>query len=46
MDEHLIIILISGVPLVAQGKTNPTSNHKDAGLIPDLAQSVKDAALP
>ena len=30
------------VPIVAQWVTNPTSIHKDAGLIPGLTQGVKD----
>ena len=34
-----------GVPVVAQWFTNPTRNHGVAGLIPDLAQWVKDLAL-
>ena len=35
-----------GVPIVAQGLMNPTSIHEESGLIPDLAQWVKDLVLP
>ena len=35
-----------GVPFMAQGLTNPTRIHEDAGLIPGLGQSVKDLVLP
>ena len=31
-----------GVPVMAQQETNPTRNHEIAGLIPGLAQWVKD----
>ena len=34
-----------GVPVVAQWLTNPTRNHEVAGLIPVLAQWVKDLEL-
>ena len=35
-----------GVPVVAQGLTNPTRNHEVAGSVPALAQWVNDPALP
>ena len=34
-----------GVSVVAQQLTNPTNIHKDEGLIPGLAQWVKDREL-
>ena len=38
--------MTSGVPVVAQWLTNLSRNQEVAGLIPDLAQWVKDLALP
>ena len=35
-----------GGPVVAQLLKNPTRNHEVVGLIPGLAQWVKDLALP
>ena len=34
------------LPIVAQWLTNPTGNHEVMGSIPDLAQRVKDLAVP
>ena len=35
-----------GVSIVAQQLTNPTRIHEVVGLIPGLAQWIKDLALP
>ena len=37
---------VLGVPVVAPWLRNPTRNHEVAGLVPALAQWVKDPALP
>ena len=37
---------ITGVPVVAQWLTDPTKNHEVVGLIPGLAQWIKDRVLP
>ena len=36
--------MVKGVPVVAQWLTNPIRNDEVAGLIPGLAQWVKDLA--
>ena len=46
MDLPFFKIVGQGVPVVAQWLTNPTRNHKVAGLVPALAQWVNDPALP
>ena len=38
-------VMTSGIPIVAQQVKNPISIHEDTGLIPGLAQWVKDTAF-
>ena len=41
----MIKMVKTGVPIVAQWLTNPTSIHEDVSYIPGLAQWVKDLLL-
>ena len=45
MEECVRIWRFQGVSIVVQWVKNPTSIQEDAGLIPGLAQWVKDLAL-
>ena len=45
MVKNRIKIIDQGVPFVVQQSTKPTSIYEDAGLIPGLAQWVKDPVL-
>ena len=44
--SFISIYVNNGVPVHGAVETNPTRNHEIGGLIPGLAQWVKDSVLP
>ena len=44
--KKIVMKVGAGVPIVAQWLTNLTRNHEVVGLVPGLAQWVKDRVLP
>ena len=45
-SKGLVIIFYSRSSYHGTAETNPTRSHEVAGLIPGLAQCIKDPALP
>ena len=45
LGSGALIIVLVGVPIMAQQVKNPSSIHEDVGSIPGLTQWVKDLVL-